>query len=288
MEYRILYNPAAGNGRCREEANLLEVMYEDAALTDLTQIGDMNAFLKNLEPDEKVILCGGDGTLQWFINALDGRAPEREILYYAIGSGNDFARDLGYTAQSVPFPINAYLKDLPRVCVNGEQSYFINGIGFGIDGYCCEEGDRKRARSKKPVNYALIAIKGLFGAFKPTAATVTVDGVRHCYKKVWLAATMNGRFYGGGMMMAPQQSRANREGIVSLVVIHDVGKLRLLSIFPSIFRGEHIHEKDIVAVHTGRSVMVEFEQPKPLQIDGDTVSNIRSYTVQSAIDGKIR
>ena len=55
--------------------------------------------------------------------------------------------------------------------------YFINGIGYGIEGYCCEEGDKIRATSDKPVNYTAIAIKGLLYKFKPRNATVTVDDV---------------------------------------------------------------------------------------------------------------
>ena len=43
---------------------------------------------------------------------------------------------------------------------------FINGIGFGIDGYCCEVGDQLKAKSDKPVNYASIAIKGLLFHYK--------------------------------------------------------------------------------------------------------------------------
>ena len=83
------------------------------------------------------------------------------------------------------------------------------------------------------------------------------------------------------MMMAPLQNRLNREGIVSVTVVHGAGKLRLLSVFPSIFRGEHIRYRNIVAVHSGKTVSVEFDSPKPLQIDGETVSQVRLYTVRT-------
>ena len=68
-----------------------------------------------------------------------------------------------------------YLKELPSVTVNGKESLFINGVGYGIDGYCCEIGDELRKKSDKPVNYAGIAIKGLLFHFKPRNATVTAD-----------------------------------------------------------------------------------------------------------------
>lgn len=48
---------------------------------------------------------------------------------------------------------------------------------------------------------------------------------------------MNGRFYGGGMMTAPQQDRNNPEEKLSVVVMHGSGKLKTLMVFPSIFKG---------------------------------------------------
>ncbi len=34
--------------------------------------------------------------------------------------------------------MNAYLHNLPRVPVHGKTRLFLNGVGYGIDGYCCE------------------------------------------------------------------------------------------------------------------------------------------------------
>ena len=76
---------------------------------------------------------------------------------------------------------------LPTVIVNEKEYKFINGVGFGIDGYCCEVGDEQRAKSDKPVNYTSIAIKGLLFHFKPVNATVTYDGKSRTFPKVWLS-----------------------------------------------------------------------------------------------------
>ena len=67
---------------------------------------------------------------------------------------------------------------------------------------------------------------------------------------------MNGRFYGGGMMTAPQQDRNNPEGKLSVVVMHGSGKLKTLMVFPSIFKGEHISHTEMVEVLTGKEITV--------------------------------
>lgn len=97
---------------------------------------------------------------------------------------------------------------------------------------------------------------------------------------------MNGRYYGGGMMAAPHQDRSENE--VSLVVFHDVGKLHALMIFPSIFKGEHIKHTKQITVFKGHDISVKFDQPTPLQIDGETILDVTSYTVQSAATSKAK
>ena len=171
------------------------------------------------------------------------------------------------------------MKHLPTALVNGKQYKFVNGVGFGIDGYCCEEGDRQRAKKPgKKINYTNIAIKGLLGAFKPVNATVSIDGVSHEFKKVWLAPTMNGRFYGGGMMPTPDQDRQHN-GTLSTLVFFGMGPLGALTIFPSIFTGEHIKHEKNCALFRGKNINVTFDRPCALQIDGETIPNVTEYTV---------
>jgi len=109
-----------------------------------------------------------------------------------------------------------------------------------------------------------------------------VDGKQYTYKKVWLAPTMNGRYYGGGMMPTPAQDRLRQDGKVSLLIFHGTGKFRTLMIFLSLFKGEHIRHTKNVAILEGHDIRVEFDRPTPLQIDGETISGVTSYTVHSA------
>ena len=140
-------------------------------------------------------------------------------------------------------------------------------------------GDELKEKSDKPINYTGIAIKGLLFHFKPVKAKVIVDGVTEEFTKVWLTPTMKGRFYGGGMMVAPNQ---NRKGTtVSTVVYRTGSKLKALMVFPSIFKGEHIKKEKMVKVFTGKEITVEFDRPTALQIDGETVKNVTTYTVRA-------
>ena len=277
----ILYNPIASAGGCENEARALMADYADSKLLDVTKIEDFSAFVGQLEAEDEIILCGGDGTLNHLANAVREISLKNKIYYYPCGSGNDFGRDIGIPKEGkTPVCINQYLKDLPTVTVNGEERVFINGVGYGIDGYCCEEGDRLREVADKTVDYTAIAIKGLLFYYKPTNATITVDGNKYTYKKVWLAPTMFGRYYGGGMIPTPGQTRLNEEKTLSVLSFHGSGKLKSLIMFPSIFKGEHVKYKKHIQVLSGKEITVEFDRPTPLQIDGETVPNVTKYTAR--------
>ena len=212
--------------------------------------------------------------------------PEK-LYYFATGSGNDFLHDLGLEKGADPVPVAQLLRDLPTVTVNGKHWRFLNGIGYGIDGYCCEVGDALRGKSDKPVNYTAIAIKGLLFYFHPANAEVTVDGKTKRYRRVWLAPTMNGRFYGGGMMVTPDQHRGNAEGKVSVCVMHGSGKIKTLAVFPSIFKGGHVKHTEMVEILTGHDIEVRFDRPCALQIDGETIRNVTSYSVHAGVPARV-
>ena len=184
--------------------------------------------------------------------------------------------------------VKKYLSSLPTVTVNGDSSYFLNGVGYGIDGYCCEMGDKQRATSTKPVNYTAIAIKGLLFHYKPTNARVTVDGKEYKFKKVWIAPTMNGKYYGGGMMPTPNQDRLSPDGKLSVMLFHGSSALKTLMIFPSLFKGEHVKHEKYVTVLEGYDITVEFDSPRSIQIDGETALGITSYTARSAKTASVK
>ena len=282
MTYYVLYNPMAGSGRGEETANKLKALYPNDELffRNVTEMGDLPAFLDALKADDRVILCGGDGTLNHFVNDLDGYKPQNEILLYGAGTGNDFMNDRGLPNDAAPFVINEYLVDLPTVTVNGVTRRFINGIGYGIDGYCCEVGDDLREKSDKPINYTSIAIKGMLYKYSPTNAEIDVDGKKLTFKKAWLVPTMKGRYYGGGMMAAPHQNRLDPEHNVTCMVMGGAGRLRTLVAFPTIFKGEHVKKK-MVNVMKGHHIKVKFDRPVALQIDGETVLDVLEYEVRS-------
>ena len=281
----LIYNPIAGgkNGKKMIKTvslieNALKEKNIEYALHATEFKGHATKITKDLTENgvSDVVVIGGDGTLHEVINGFTN-FDKCALGLIPCGTGNDFVRDIDHEGD--PIDVTEYIKDLPAVTVNGKSYKFLNNVGFGIDGYCCEVGDAMKNEGKTDINYTAIAIKGLLFGFKPRGATVTVDGVKSRYENVWLAPTMKGRFYGGGMMPTPKQDRKDPEGKVSVMVMHKKSKLKTLTVFPSIFKGEHIKHTDMVTVLEGNSIKVRFDIPAAVQIDGETVLNVTEYEV---------
>ena len=283
-KYIILFNPQAGNKSAKQEVYKLDdiLANNDLNYVEMTPDFDYKSFMNKVAADERVVLCGGDGTINRFINEVDESDLKKPVFYFPLGSGNDFNRDIHGKPDTILININNYIQNLPVVTINGKSQKFINGIGYGIDGWCCEMGDKIRAKdSTKPINYTAIAIKGALFQYKKTNATVVVDGKEYHYKDVFLASTMKGRFYGGGMMAAPDQDRNDPEHKVSVLVFRGKIRLQVLLVFSKIFTGEHLKNKKMCILHTGKDVKVSFDSPRAVQVDGETVLGVTEYSVKA-------
>lgn len=278
MKY-ILYNELSNNGNGKESLEAIKSKI-DGEYEEVNVVGlDPGDFVSKLTEYDLIILSGGDGTLNKFANYTADLEIPCDVLLYCAGTGNDFYRDIkeNYDQSEMP-SIKKYLKNLPTVTVNGADYKFLNGIGFGVDGVCCEMADDLKAAGKKKIDYTALSIKLVLFKFKCPRSWITVDGETKEYKRTWLASAMNGKYYGGGMKAAPDQDRLG--DTLTCVVFKDKGRIGTLMGFPAIFKGEHVNNKKLVEVRTGKEITVKFDRPTALQIDGETVRNVTEYTAR--------
>ena len=79
----------------------------------------------------------------------------------------------------------------------------------------------------------------------------------------------NGRYFGGGMRIAPDA--ALDDGRFDVVLIGETGRTRALTGIPSLYRGRHVKRRE-VEVHRARVVRVTCEDPPMLfDVEGEQV-----------------
>ena len=275
----ILYNPLANNGK--GTAGLDDVIAAAAArhpgqtptLFDMTG-SDAAALLMGLSPEDEAFICGGDGTLHFLINALDGRVPAAPVYVWRMGTGNDFLRDVLDGSQEQAALLNDYIKDLPTAETAHGIRRFLNNVSFGLDGQVCELGEQEKARLGRPVNYIALALRLVFRDYHPARAAVTVDGQTRTYDRVWVASVFNGRYVGGGQMLAPGQDRTG-DALCS-VVLFGLGRLGALLRLPKVLKGRHENMPQC-DVRFGHEITVTFDKPGAINMDGEPLQRVAGF-----------
>ena len=141
---------------------------------------------------------------------------------------------------------------------------------------CCHKAEELKEAGEKDIDYGKITIGLLLKEFKAPNATVKIDGGEPFHiRKSYLASAMNGRFYGGGMNIAPSQRRGS--DVLTFVSIHGRGRLGTLLLFPKLFKGTHVKAKKACCIKTGKTIEVAFDAPCALQIDGEVIRDVLSY-----------
>ena len=265
MQWTAIVNPAAGRGRTRSLLADLHAACAASALDIDLQVPTSAEHGRTLAEQafaagRGVIACGGDGT----VGELAGVAAEVGGLLAVVpsGSGNDFARHLGF---DVTHPLDAFAVleagrvarvDLGRAWAGGRgptdpPTWFCTVASTGFDAAANEWANAVQ-RLRGTTLYVVAMLRTLV-TYKPRRFLLTVDGEAHVVD-AWLVAVGNSRSYGGGMRVTPHA--ALDDGLLDVVVVGPVSRSKFLRTFPQVFKGGHV-DRDEVETWRGRVVEIE-------------------------------
>jgi diacylglycerol kinase (ATP) len=115
---------------------------------------------------------------------------------------------------------------------------------------------------------------------------VMVDGALAYEGGSGLLAVANGRYFGGGMAIAPR-SRPD-DGLLDVIILADTDRRALLTeLLPRVYRGTHLRHP---AVRLRRGATIQIATPPgtpplPLELDGEIVGEtpLRCVTLAGAL-----
>ncbi len=276
--YYILYNPSSMDGQSDKKINKL---YKTLSKIDecykqnlLEIVGKEVIFLNSLVDDDLVYLCGGDGTLNRFMNAIGENEFKCKLLFYSCGSGNDFKRDFKKDKFVDLDPIR---KHISKCYINGnEKYYFVNGIGVGLDAVVCRSKNQQSFTGAKK-SYFGITLSS-FKKFRPYSMDLVIDGEEMHYDNVWMVICNNGKYIGGGMKVCPDAVRD--DGVFDVIIIHSLPKWLIVTLFPLIYLGLHRHIKGVEYIKCS-SLKAVPDGCTILQMDGETLDYAREIRVEA-------
>ena len=137
MERRvlILYNIKAGRGRIRRKMDAIEEVFFTAGYTPVPK---MLRFGENpfdgLEGEyERVVICGGDGTINYVVNAMKAQGLDYTLAIIPAGTANDFAGAMGMSANPVKAAHQIVDGQVEQIdCGKVNELYFVNIFSFGM------------------------------------------------------------------------------------------------------------------------------------------------------------
>lgn len=217
----------------------------------------------------EIVAVGGDGTLTEMLQSL--YASDAENLKAGIipcGTGNDFSRML-YKNNNPMTALEAILAGKTKLVdvldCNGIKC--INVTAMGIDGQIVRDTDRIKKLIPGPAAYLISTLKALL-LYTAKETEIQLDD-RVFTRKTLIVAVGNGQYVGGGMQITPQAQID--DGIMDVCIVNHVSKPRLLSLFPTIFKGKHLDVKEVEYYH-GKDVRVMTEgKALYLNVDGNLV-----------------
>ena len=260
MKNIYIVNPAAGHGKAKRIAD--ELMNNQAD-TDFEVLmtggaGDATEIARRYAGGGyRVYSVGGDGTINEVINGAIGGKSRVGII--PAGSGNDLIRSVDDTSGE---------RDIDVGTVNGR--YFANIASIGFDADVAHNAKRFK---KWPLLGGLSYYISIFYTLikkKPLKVSIEIDGEvgEPMVRELLLMAVANGKYYGGGIKIAP--SAKIDDGLLDVCIIDNLSRLKILTLLPRLFAGTHEKLKQVQFV-SAKTVKILRDEPSTLSIDGEII-----------------
>lgn len=232
-----------------------------------------NICKSNIGTPIRICACGGDGTLNGVASGASGY-KDVEIGYYPAGSGNDFIKCFATADdyRSVEHFVNWKSRPVDMLKVN--DIYCLNLLSVGVDAdvnYCLPKY-RRIPLLGGPMAYNMSVLENFF---KPMGKElkITIDG-EPLSGKYMLIAMGNGRVYGGGYYATPEAEFD--DGIMDIVLIDKISKLKIVGVLGTYKKGEHIKNgcvaeemKGYLHYYHAKNVTVESGKEFVVNVDGE-------------------
>jgi diacylglycerol kinase (ATP) len=285
-DLRFLVNPSAGGGRA---ARALDRIRERARSVGASvAVSDSGEDFVGRATDavesgaRRLAVVGGDGTVHLALQAVATSSCELAVL--PTGRGDDFATSLG-----VPSGMEAALElaisgdargiDLAQIEGGGRPARWAGAYaGVGFDSAVTRTANGQPRWIPASLTYVLAVVRTLVD-FSAPRVVVDHDGGRF-EGRAMFATVCNAPRFGGGMQIAPE-ARMD-DGLLDLVVVSQVPKTALLTIFPRVFSGAHTDHPAVSIVRT-RSARITVDPEMLLGSDGELEGAVGSAPVEVSV-----
>lgn len=273
----FIVNPRAGKGRAALKAAEAARMLTEAGLACGIHVPTSGPSAADIaeraaRPGSCVVACGGDGTVHWTLQGVMRGAAAFDIL--KAGTGNDIHAALqGSTSDPVRSLVRRVLSgttrrvDVGSAITPDAERFYLAVCTTGFDSVVNLRANGI-ARGPSQARY-VAALLGELPTLRPRTWELNQAG-RTWQESGVILAIANGGVYGGGMRISPR-ARTD-DGLLDVTLVGPVGRLRLVSLFPLVYSGGHVHRPEVRTWNTPEISVAG--EPGPVMCDGEYVGNL--------------
>jgi YegS/Rv2252/BmrU family lipid kinase len=284
----VVINPRAGGGRMDAAWSAIS----DALARRLgryevlrtTRPGEGSRLARRLAEGgaDLVIAAGGDGTISEVADGLMRAARQPELGIIPVGTGIDFPRSLELGSRAME-ALEAIASGRRRQLDVGRISYaadggglevrhFINEASFGLSGPVVRAVNAARLRGKSGKLTFLWHTLSQLLRYRPVTLSLSLEGEAAVEARVAVVAVCIGRYFGAGMMVAPDA--VVDDGLFDVVMVRHASRIELVNVLSKAYSGGHL-SSPLCTVRRARSVSIEPVGPAALvDIDGESPGRI--------------
>lgn len=244
-------------------------------------VDESGTLIKNNFDKYKIfIAAGGDGTVHTIAARLAGTGKMLGVL--PIGSGNGFARELGFRPN-----LRSLLKDIERnesfdidmFTINDDLC--LNVAGVGLDSFVAHSFDKLGTRGFW--SYVWVTI-GNFIRLRPFHAEIRVEGGETISEDLFVLVTANTRQFGNYAFIAPEA--VPNDGMLDIVMLKPFPKYLFPIFIYRLFAKKLNRSKYYRHIRTDREVTVSTPETRfhidgePVTIKGDIRINVRKNALK--------
>jgi len=281
----IVVNPVSANKTTAKEWPGYEKALSDAGFefeAVLTEYPGHAAELtrKAIKLGFKTIMSvGGDGTMNEVVNGFfenDRLIDENSrLVVFSRGTGCDFVRSLGINRNIEDLlailkrnrekQIDVGRLSLVRTEGNMPARYFLNVADTGIG---AETANRVNMHSKRLSGFLSFMLGTLSTVvlYKNKNFEVVIDDNIHLNGIMNSVIVANGKYFGGGMMVAPDA--VMDDGVFDIIILGNLSKPDIIKSFPLIYKGKHMNHPKL-KYYRGSKVKVTSGGKGLIEVDGE-------------------
>lgn len=282
IKHIFILNPAAGKGekqlglgdqikRACMERGVDFLLHQTAGRGEATTFVD-EMCQQNPDCQLRFYACGGDGTLSETVNGAYGH-PNALVGVIPVGTGNDFVRN--FEGNQAFLDIGAQLDGSEQVLdlIRYNQNFCVNMINIGFDCEVVKQTAKIKRSRLIPAGMGYIAGLVITLVRKPgVKASVYLEDGEAQQRRMLLTAVANGAWCGGGFHSNPLSLQD--DGILDVLMIKNVSRVRFLSLVKSYKQGSYIHDpraRRVIDYAKCSKVRYTFEKMQSICVDGEVI-----------------